>query len=175
MTLEQLQADDKMVSYYTGLSCYAKFNAVLSLIVSHVQDQTCALKPWQCLLLTLMRLRLGLQLEDLSYRFGISESTCRFIFEKWLHYLYVYLEPCIIWPDRETLHKTMPNSFKEAFGKNVALIIDCFQLFCEKSHALDTRAMTWSQYEHHNTVKYLIGIIPLGKVSFISQGWGKDF
>jgi len=69
----------------------------------------------------------------------------------------------------------MPNSFKEAFGKNVAIIIDCFELFCEKQHALDTRAMTWSQYKHHNTVKYLIGIIPLGKVSFISQGWGKDF
>ena len=34
------------------------------------------------------------------------------------------------------------------------------------------RAQTFSSYEHHNTVKYLIGITPQGTVSFISEGWG---
>ena len=32
--------------------------------------------------------------------------------------------------------------------------------------------MTWSNYKHHNTVKYLIGITPQGSISFISKGWG---
>ena len=32
--------------------------------------------------------------------------------------------------------------------------------------------MTWSSYKHHNTVKYLIGIIPQGIISYISNGWG---
>ena len=34
------------------------------------------------------------------------------------------------------------------------------------------RAQTYSQYKHHNTVKYLIGITPQGSVSYISDGWG---
>jgi hypothetical protein len=32
--------------------------------------------------------------------------------------------------------------------------------------------MTWSNYKHHNTVKFLIGISPQGIVSFISKAWG---
>ena len=32
--------------------------------------------------------------------------------------------------------------------------------------------MAWSNYKHHNTVKFLIGISPQGVVSFISEGWG---
>ncbi|KAK2140123.1 hypothetical protein LSH36_1479g00001 [Paralvinella palmiformis] len=34
------------------------------------------------------------------------------------------------------------------------------------------RAQTWSQYNDHNTIKYLIGITPQGSVSFISKGPG---
>jgi len=33
-------------------------------------------------------------------------------------------------------------------------------------------AETWSQYKHHNTAKFLIGITSQGVFSFISQGWG---
>ena len=31
---------------------------------------------------------------------------------------------------------------------------------------------TYSNYKHHQTVKYLIGISPQGTVTFISDGWG---
>ena len=34
------------------------------------------------------------------------------------------------------------------------------------------RAQIFSSYQHHNTVKYLIDIIPQSAVSFISEGWG---
>lgn len=33
-------------------------------------------------------------------------------------------------------------------------------------------AQTYSQYKHHNTVKYLISITPQGVISFVSKGWG---
>jgi len=171
LTRELLQKDDSLVSYYTGLPSYSVFDAVLTLICTYFDDCCSTLQPWQCLLLTLMRLRLGLQVEDLAFRFGICKQTVSNIFGKWLYLLYVYL-PCINWPDREVLYKTMPNSFKDAFGKSVCVIIDCFELFCERPGALDSRAMTWSNYKHHNTVKYLIGITPGGAISFLSQGWG---
>jgi len=37
---------------------------------------------------------------------------------------------------------------------------------------MTARAQTWSNYKHHNTVKYLVGITPQGTISFISNGWG---
>jgi len=119
-----------------------KIKAVLSLVTSQISDTTRSLEPGLCLLLTLMRLRLGLQMGDLAHRFGIAKSTASLVFEKWLLYLYVYLEPCINWSDRETQYKTMPEAFKAEFGKSVAVIIDCFELFCERPHTLDSRAMT---------------------------------
>ncbi len=42
----------------------------------------------------------------------------------------------------------------------------------EHPTSLKARAQTWSNYKHHNTVKFLIGIAPQGVVTFISKGWG---
>ena len=55
---------------------------------------------------------------------------------------------------------------------NCVVIIDCFEIFLDRPTNLLARAYTFSQYKHHNTVKYLIGVIPQGTVSFISEGWG---
>ena len=52
------------------------------------------------------------------------------------------------------------------------IIIDCFEIFVERATDLKARAQTWSNYKHHNTVKFLIGITPQGTISFISKGWG---
>lgn len=35
------------------------------------------------------------------------------------------------------------------------------------------RALTWSNYKHHNTVKILVGISPTDAVSFISKAFGE--
>ena len=51
-------------------------------------------------------------------------------------------------------------------------IIDCFEIFIERPANLLARALTYSSYKSHNTMKYLVGITPQGTVSFISKGWG---
>ena len=84
----------------------------------------------------------------------------------------IRLQGLIMWPDRDSLRKTMPICFQKAFGKKVALIIDCFEIFVERPSNLQARAMTWSNYKHHNTIKVLMGIAPQGVVSFISESWG---
>ncbi|XP_062512472.1 uncharacterized protein LOC134188291 [Corticium candelabrum] len=66
----------------------------------------------------------------------------------------------------------MPECFLSSFGEKVAIIIDCFEIFVERPTNLLARACTWSQYKHHNTVKFLIGIAPQGIISFISDAWG---
>ena len=82
------------------------------------------------------------------------------------------LKDLIIWPERDNLRKTMPLCFQESFGKTVAIIIDCFEIFIERPSNLQARASTWSNYKHRNTAKVLIGIIPQGTVAFISEAWG---
>lgn len=73
------------------------------------------------------------------------------------------------WPERDEL--SMPMDFRKSF-KNCIIIIDCFEAFMERPTNLRARAQTWSNYRHHNTVKFLIGIAPQGAVTFILKGWG---
>ena len=70
------------------------------------------------------------------------------------------------------LKATMPMEFRQAFGSKVAVIVDCFEIFIERPSNLLARAQTWSNYKHHNTVKFLIGIAPQGSVTYISPAWG---
>ena len=84
----------------------------------------------------------------------------------------IRLQDLIIWPDRDSLRKTMPQCFQESFRKKVAIIIDCFEVFIERPSNLQARASTWSNYKHRNTAKILIGIIPQGTVAYISEAWG---
>ena len=111
-----------------------------------------------------------MDIEQLSYHFGIHASNISRSIRKWFNVLYERLGALIKWPEREELLKTMPNDFK-AFGKCI-VIVDCFEVFMERPSALKPRAQTWSNYKHHNTCKFLIGITPQGSISFISQAWG---
>lgn len=158
------------VSYYTGLSSFGVLMVLVKLISPFLKRK--CISPFQQLILTLSRLRLNLQIKDLSYRFGIHHSTVSRIFSDVIDILYVRLVPeTIIWPEREEVKKTMPISFRETYPDCIG-IIDCFEIFIEKSKDLKAKAQTWSNYKSHNTVKYLIAITPQGSISFISKGWG---
>ena len=85
--------------------------------------------------------------------------------------LYTCLSCLVTWPEREELMKTIPVEFRKHFRKCV-VIIDFFEVFIERPTSQTARSQTWSNYKHHNTIKYLIGITPQGSVAFISQGWG---
>ena len=80
----------------------------------------------------------------------------------------------ILWPNLDDLLKTIiytPAMFWKYFWQCV-IIIDCFEIFMERLMALPPRAQTWSNCEHHNIIKYLIGVTPQGSNGFISKGWG---
>ena len=51
-------------------------------------------------------------------------------------------------------------------------IIDCAKVFVERPKSLLIQAQTWSDYKHHNTFKFLIGISPTGFITFISSCYG---
>ena len=67
--------------------------------------------------------------------------------------MYKELRQLIAWPERERLYETLPTSFKKHFFHLIA-IIDCFEIFAEKSASFEPRAATYSQYKKHNTLKF---------------------
>ena len=122
------------------------------------------------LLLVLMKIRLGVTNKDLAYRFRINYGMVSKIYRSWLVILSKALQPLIVWHSRCVLRQHFPSAFKSY--KNCACIIDCTEIFIERSLNLEARAISWSNYKHTNTIKYLIGISPAGAVTFLSPGWG---
>ena len=164
------------VKFYTGLPNLQVLNAVFKHVAVAVVKPglpvRTKLTPFQEFMLVMLKLRLNSQNKDLAFRFGVSETTVSRLLLKWLVAMDVRLRKLIIWPDRKSLQKTMPYCFRASFGRKVAVIIDCFEVFCEKATNLEAKNGTWSQYKHHNTLKVLIGITPQGSVSYLSDTWG---
>lgn len=50
--------------------------------------------------------------------------------------------------------------------------MDCFEVLIERPFNLLARAQTRSNYKHNNTVKFLIGVVPQGYVTYASHAWG---
>ena len=164
------EADEERVKFYTGLTAMSVLMAVFDLISPPLPERK-SISKFQQLLITLMRLRLNLSVQDLAYRFGVHASTVSRVFQTCMHVMYTSMAFLVKWPEREELKMTLPACFREKFS-SCAVIIDCFEVFIDRPSCLLARAQTWSSYKHHNTAKFLIGITPQGTVSFISKGWG---
>ena len=149
----------------TGLPSFMTLMTLFSVVEAH-------LSKFHKFILVLIKLRLNTPVQDLAYRFGVSKSTISRTFISTIHVKHERLKYLVCWPEREFLRKTMPLQFRQNFGLKAVVIIDCFEIFTERPSNLLARAQTWSQYKHHNTIKYLIGITPQGSISFISNGWG---
>ena len=79
----------------------------------------------------------------------------------------------IVWPDKEATIRNMPKVFKRSISyQRTRVIIDCSEIFIKRPTNLLARNITYSNYKHHNTMKFLVGITPSGAVSFLSKCWG---
>ena len=170
---ESFKENEEKIKFYTGIPNFIILQQILTLCSPYIYSGASnVLTKFQELILVLMRLKLNMPFQDLGYRFKISRSTASRVFDKWIDILYVRLNFLIVWPERENLIASMPTVFQQNFGNRVAVIIDCFEVFVNRPSGLLPRAITWSNYKHHNTVKFLIGITPQGVISFISKAWG---
>lgn len=171
--LKHFNGNDEKVKFLTGLQSFSVLITIFNFLKGHLNTSVnAALTEAQQLLLTLFRLRLNLNTQFLGYLFGIHQSTASRIFNLVVDVMYSRLVPSLIfWPSKEDIYTSMPMCFQMTFPKCVS-IIDCFELFCERSSDFKAKAQTYSSYKSHNTVKYLISVTPQGFVSFLSKGWG---
>src|ERR1043165_4585953 len=119
---------------------------------------------------TLVRLRLGLPSKVLARRFGIAESTLSVIFNTWVILLSKELEQICCMPSKDQ------NSLKQAdcFQNfdNVRIVLDCTEVFSQTPGSLSAHRHMHSNYKHHSTVKFLVGMSPSGAIIYISSMWG---
>jgi len=79
------------------------------------------------------------------------------------------LKSIIYMPDEEKIRATLPSKFS-SFADVVA-IIDCSEIFFETPKDLELQSATWSDYKHHNTMKFLISITPNSFITFVSEAY----
>ncbi|KAK3755325.1 hypothetical protein QZH41_002742 [Actinostola sp. cb2023] len=127
--------------------------------------------PADELCLTLCRLRINMSGKVLADQFKISTSEVSRIFVTYLDYIYTRFIQLDIWAARETVDKTMPESFRVEYPFT-RIILDCTELFIEKPSCFRVQSETYSTYKSHNTAKGLVGIAPYGAVTFISDLYG---
>ena len=166
-----IDGDETKAKFYTGLSC-AVFEQTFQFLNQFAKAAVPgSLSNKDQFFVTLVKLRLNVKFEHLSDQAGVSKTTVKDIFWKWVNLLDAKLNFLIQWPERETVRQTVPPVFKSKFPR-LTNIIDCFEIFIENPHNLKARAQCYSHYKKHTTVKFLIACSPLGAVIFLSKAWG---
>ena len=181
-----LESDEKC-KFYTGFPSLITLNDVFEFlnagpdgenVVLHnnkeFKGERCGRKrtftPFESYLITLVKLRQGFSVKHLQFLFESSEATISNTFTTWINFLYLRLGSVCIWPTREKIKESMPNSMKELFP-STRCIIDCAEFKVEVPSSLFTHKMLYSDYKSHTTVKVLVGIAPGGGFSFISSSY----
>ena len=120
--------------------------------------------------MTMIRLKVGLLTEDIAQRFSVSVGTVSSIVTSWVNLMYTDLKLLCELPPRDV---TSDNQSK-AMGQftDVQVILVCTELFVQNPSKLDARKQLYSNYKHHITYKFLIGISPQMGVTYVSRMYG---
>ena len=146
--------NDDICHYFTGLS-WSVLDIVCSYITPYLKSQCTNIPPQNQVLMVLVRLWINLPFEYIAHQAGISKSAPNVTFHKILHLLYTKLHFLIHWQDHDNIRQTEPPIFKQHFPK-LTCIIDCFEIFTDRSINLKAQAQVYLNYKKHSTVKYLI-------------------
>ena len=98
-------------------------------------------------------------MEHLGWLFRINKSTVGRIFVSWVEFAYLRVSAIPIWPKREQVDQTMPQTLKDSFPKT-RVIIDYTELYCEAPTSLELKGNMYSDYTVRETYKALVGITP---------------
>lgn len=158
-----IKTDAKM-NFYTSIITIAAFNAIFNFWgltqqkydywkgpqktfklnnskIKNIQNRfsQCKLSQKDEFLLTMMKLRLSLLNEDLATRFNVSTTHCSNIFKTRIRLLSTIGNTLINWLPKECILQHMPNAFKEKGYSKLWYIIDCTEVFVERSKSLEVK------------------------------------
>ncbi|XP_064486326.1 uncharacterized protein LOC135398793 isoform X2 [Ornithodoros turicata] len=168
-SIEHLKDNRADFQFYTGLPSYEVFKAILKYLNpgekgSNIDFRISSNEPVdydllslpsienQCFLV-LVRLKLGLLMRDLAYRFVLDESTVQRVFSAWISFMYQRLSALPLWGSRQAVSRKMPEDIAKKFPKFRAAV-EVTEIGCSSSSG--------------GTMKGLIAMSPDGLVSFVS-------
>lgn len=161
---------DTDARFYTGLN-FEVLMSLITMLTPFGKKLSYKLSIEDQILSVLMRLRLGLNFQDIGRRFNISRQLAFSIFNTWIDIMAAELTDCLVWLPRESIRRTLPSSFNEMYPKTTC-IIDCTEVPIQRPFSLKARNQTYSNYKSRNTAKFLVGIAPNGFIMFVSMAYG---
>lgn len=171
ISLDGFRGNDEKTAFFFGLSSFAAMESLFIEINQYLPECRGKLSKFDVFFITLNRLRMSTSFTYFKYKFHLSHQTISKYFHKCLFVLHSSLRSLVYWPERSLLKSAMPNIFKQNFGNNVTVIVDCFEIAIQTSSQKKAACQTWSTYKHSQTVKFLIGISAVGHIMFISPGF----
>ena len=175
--VSQIESSDELCNHYTGFTTQERLNIIYhflnpgidgeNIILYDNQDKhnkgkggrSRALSPYNSILVTVIRLRTNFSIKHLSFLFQVADSTVSNIFTTWINFIFLGLGSVSIWPSKDQVLQSMPNSMRQKFP-NCRCIIDCVEFKVEVPSSLYRHKMLYSDYKSHTTVKVLVGITP---------------
>ena len=104
----------------------------------------------------MVRLKVGLLVEDLAVRFSISIGSVSSIFNSWVNLMYVDLKELCELSSRSVVTENQSKARRDF--DDVRVILDCTEICVQNPSILDARKQVYSNYKHHNTFKFLVGV-----------------
>ncbi|KAJ8303740.1 hypothetical protein KUTeg_018663, partial [Tegillarca granosa] len=164
LTFDDICKDNDRIMIYTGIPdgdtfCYLFNKREGGIAKTTHMDRPRSLRLIDEFFMVLMRLRLGLLFDDLEFRFNNSVSTCGDMFNKWIDYLDKSLSFLVIWPSREIIDNTMPESFKAKYP-HCRVVIDCIEIRTETPSSLQLKSLLYTQsnckYPDQRILEYVL-------------------
>ena len=172
--LEKERKKDLLFKMYTGIK-YTRFCVLLSFLLSgqpfkytENRKELKDLKDEDGLFFTLCRLRLNFPLNDLAFRFNLSQQTAGVIFDSWLQVMYLKLGSLGLWPHRDVVLKNSPPKCQVEYP-NTLVLLDATELKTEVPWKHVTQSQMYSKYKSSTTCKGLVGCGPSGDLMFVSK------
>ena len=151
--IESFSNQPAVIKYYTGFLNFEHFNFFFNCLgpaAFELNYKCTLLGPKDELFLCLMKLRQAKDDEELSFFFGLSQSTVGRIFRTWLNFLYFQLKELDLWLDTEIISEHMPAQFKKSFSET-KVIIDATEIPVKKPSKVLDQSATFSTYKNRNT------------------------
>ena len=201
LTLSNVKCNDKLFQFYTNIPNFHVFDAVREYLQSRLTDGSNTMRRWRgakqsCnqfsetremnkpqisgysdklsfeeeLFLVLVKLKTGRMNQDLAFHFDISVGLVSELFTSWLYFLSVELKALFEVVECGPVADGVPSVYRNM--SDLRIVLDCTELMLQKPSDLQERKETFSNYKHHETVKFLVGMSPQLYINYISKAYG---
>ena len=165
------RSPDAMTCDYTGLTKFSLLTWLCCTLHEKLPAKPSKLSVNDRILLVLVKLKLAITNQDIALRFGISVQCVSVVLCTHVNTMANLLKFLVPWPDRDVVNANMPKQCKKNFP-HCRVVVDCTEVYSERSKNLQARAQMYSHYKSHSTIKFLVGISPSGAFTYISKCWG---